>query len=302
MTAKPDETLWCFRFEEHSADGMELADEFLSALELDHSSYFDRETGTLRHTVYATAEEGRREALRRFTEALPDWQAMGLAISATEEFTLRRSEWAEAWKDFFKPIELSERLMIRPGWYHDPLRPGQQLVVLDPGLSFGTGQHPTTFYCLRRIDRLAAGHPGLTMLDAGCGSGILAIAAAKLGYSVVDAFDFDPDAVEVARENAAVNHVEKTVVPIVADAADHPGREGGYDLVCANLLGHLLIAFAPNIIRWVRPGGHLVLAGILANEFDRVAAAYTALGFREIDRETIREWTGGTFLAPQFPR
>ena len=168
MTAKPDETLWCFRFEEHSADGMELADEFLSALELDHSSYFDRETGTLRHTVYATDENGRREALRRFADALPDWQAMGLSISEPEEFTLRRSEWAEAWKDFFKPIELSARLMIRPGWYHDPLRPGQQLVVLDPGLSFGTGQHPTTFYCLRQIDRLAADHPGLTMLDAGC--------------------------------------------------------------------------------------------------------------------------------------
>ena len=296
MTKNNDETLQCFRFEEHSADGLELADEFLSALELDHSSYFDRETGTLRHTVYAVDETERDEALRRFAAALPEWQAMGLAVSEAEKFTLRRSEWAEAWKDFFKPIELSERLVIRPGWYKDPLRPGQQLVILDPGLSFGTGQHPTTFYCLRQIDRLAAETPGLTMLDAGCGSGILAIAAAKLGYSIVDAFDFDPDAVEVARENAAVNHVENIVAPTVADAADYAGRGGGYDLVCANLLGHLLIAFAPNIIRWVRPGGTLVLAGILESEFDRVAAAYTALGFTETDRATIREWTGGSFL------
>ena len=181
MTKNSEEILWCFRFEEHSADGLELADEFLSVLELDHSSWFDRETGTLRHTVYAACEEGRREALRRFDAALPGWRAMGLAISEPEEFTLRRSEWAEAWKDFFKPIEISERLMIRPGWYTDPLRPGQRLVVLDPGLSFGTGQHPTTFYCLRRIDRIAAEKPGLSMLDAGCGTGILAIAAAKLG-------------------------------------------------------------------------------------------------------------------------
>ena len=224
MTKKNDEILWCFRFEEHSADGMELADEFLSALELDHSSYFDRETDTLRHTVYAADEPGRDEALRCFGAALPEWQAMGLAVSEPEFFTLRRSEWAEAWKDFFKPIELSERLMIRPGWYKDPLRPGQQLVVLDPGLSFGTGQHPTTFYCLRQIDRIAVEKPRSEMLDAGCGSGILAIAAAKLGYSVVDAFDFDPDAVAVARENAAVNHVEQIVAPTVADAADYPGR------------------------------------------------------------------------------
>ena len=298
MTRHPDEILWCFRFEESPADGLLLADEFLSALELDHSSYHDRETGVLRYTVYTPTEAEREEALRRFAAGLADWRAMGMTVSEPENFTLRRSEWAEAWKDFFKPIEVSERLMVRPGWYKDPLRPGQQLVTLDPGLCFGTGQHPTTLYCLRWIDRMAARTPGLSMLDAGCGTGILAISAAKLGYSVVDAFDFDPDAVEVARENAAVNRVEKKVVPTVADAADYPGRAEGYDLVCANLLGHLLISFAPNIVRWVRPGGTLVLAGILESEFDRVAAAYTARGFTEIDRFTLREWTGGAFLPP----
>ena len=104
---------------------------------------------------------------------------------------------------------------------------------------------------------------------------------------------------EVARDNAAVNHVEGAVRPTVADAADYPGRREGYDLVCANLLGHLLIAFAPNIARWVRPGGILTLAGILESEFDRVDAAYTALGFVETDRETVREWTGGSFLRPR---
>ena len=132
------------------------------------------------------------------------------------------------------------------------------------------------------------------MLDAGCGSGILSIAAALRGYAPVDAFDNDPDAVRIAAENFELNHID-TVTPVVGDAAVWQGRPEQYDLVCANILGHLLIAFRENIVTWVRPGGYLTLAGILSTEFDRVAAAFTELGFTEVDRETLREWTSGLF-------
>lgn len=171
-------------------------------------------------------------------------------------------------------------------------KPGMAVVEIDPGMSFGTGQHATTYYCLKTIDRLA-GKPGVkSMLDAGCGSGILTIAAALRGYDPVDAFDNDPDAVRIAAENLALNRIG-TVSPVVGDAAVWQGREERYDLVCANILGHLLVAFRNNIVNWVRPGGYLTLAGILSTEFDGVAAAFIELGFEELDRETLREWTSG---------
>ena len=109
----------------------------------------------------------------------------------------------------------------------------------------------------------------------------------------VDAFDNDPDAVRIAAGNLERNYI-RNVVPFVADAEVWQGSHP-YDLVCANILGHLLVRFRKNIVEWVRPGGYLTLAGILSTEFDKVAEAFTLLGFEELDRETLREWTSGLF-------
>jgi len=95
-----------------------------------------------------------------------------------------------------------------------------------------------------------------------------------------------------------LNNVSALITPTVADAADYPGRKEKYDLVCANILGHLLITFRFNIVRWIKPGGILVLAGILEKDFDKVSSAFTALGLEEIERETLREWTSGVFRMP----
>jgi ribosomal protein L11 methyltransferase len=132
------------------------------------------------------------------------------------------------------------------------------------------------------------------VLDAGCGSGILAIAAGLLGYDKVDAFDFDPDAVRVAKENLEINNVSN-IVPTVGDAAEYAGDPEKYDLVCANILGHLLIAFSGNISTWVKDGRYLSLAGILNQDFDAVSRCYCEKGFEEIERFTLKEWTSGLF-------
>ena len=290
---KPEEILYCFRIEDSDGDGG-LLDELLSAVEFDHSSWYDRETGRVWHTVYSSTPERRAECRTRFESALPMWRELGAKVGGVEDFELRREEWAEAWKKFFRPIEISPRLLVRPEWLTDRPKPGQKLLVVDPGMSFGTGQHPTTFHCLRIIDRLSQDGGVKSLLDAGCGSGILAIAGSLLGYAPVDAFDFDPDAVAAARENLAKNRIN-SVVPEVADAADYPGRAGGYDLVCANILGHLLRAFRGRIASWVKPGGYLCLSGILNREFDAVSADYTGLGFEELERFTLKEWTSGLF-------
>ena len=290
---KAAEMLYCFRIEDLDNDGG-LLDELLSALDFDHSSWFDRETGRVWHTVYSLTPELRRTARERFEAELPAWKALGVDVGDLEDFDLKSEEWTEAWKKFFKPLEISPRLLVRPEWLDDRPKPGQKLLAVDPGLSFGTGQHPTTLFCLQTIDRLSQTGGVRSLLDAGCGSGILAIAGALLGYDPVDAFDFDPDAVESTKTNLARNGVT-SVVPTVGDANEYPGRAGGYDLVCANILGHLLRAFKVRIASWVKPGKYLCLAGILNDEFDALAADYRALGFEEIERTSLKEWTSGVF-------
>ena len=287
------EMLYCFRVEDLDGDGG-LLDELLTALEFDHSSWFDRENRRVWHTVYSPTPERRAAARKRFEAELPNWRELGVSVGDIEEFDLKSEEWTEAWKKFFKPLEISPRLLVRPEWLDDRPKPGQKLLTVDPGMSFGTGQHPTTLYCLQTIDRLAQDGEVHSLLDAGCGSGILAIAGALLGYDPVDAFDFDPDAVESAKANLGRNGVT-SVVPTVGDANEYPGRAGGYDLVCANILGHLLRAFKLRIASWVKPGKYLCLAGILNEEFDALAADYRALGFEEVDRATLKEWTSGLF-------
>ena len=290
---KPVEMLYCFRVEDLDGDGG-LLDELLSALEVDHSSWFDRENRRVWHTVYSPTPERRIADRKRFEAQLPGWRELGVSVGEVEEFDLKREEWTEAWKKFFKPLEISPRLLVRPEWLNDRPKPGQKLLTVDPGMSFGTGQHPTTLYCLQTIDRLSQTGEVHSLLDAGCGSGILAVAGALLGYDPVDAFDFDPDAVESAKANLGRNGVT-SVVPTVGDANEYPGRAGGYDLVCANILGHLLRAFKLRIASWVKPGKYLCLAGILNEEFDVLAADYVVLGFEEVDRATLKEWTSGLF-------
>ena len=288
-----NDMLYCIKLVDDS-ENFDQAAEMLAALELESSSFEDKENKRVCHTIYAADPETAAENLALVTNAVKEWSPLGVRISAIEPFELKKEDWAEVWKKYFDVIPVSETLVIKPSWLDVQRKPGMAVVEIDPGMSFGTGQHATTYYCLKTIDRLA-GKPGVkSMLDAGCGSGILTIAAALRGYDPVDAFDNDPDAVRIAAENLALNRIG-TVSPVVGDAAVWQGRAEQYDLVCANILGHLLVAFRNNIVSWVRPGGYLTLAGILSTEFDGVAAAFIELGFEELDRETLREWTSGLF-------
>ena len=285
--------LYCITLDDPSGE-FEPASELLNALELDFSSFFDRENCTVKHTVYSLSEAEAVKNKQKLAQAFQEWQEFGVELTMGEIFPLKKEEWAEAWKKYFQPVQISEKLVVRPSWLTDPPLPGQKVLQIDPGMSFGTGQHATTYFCLKQIDRFAGEKTSL--LDAGCGSGILAIAGALLGYEKIDAFDFDPDAVEVARENIQLNNVQDKISPQVGNAADWQGDPEKYDLVCANILGHLLIAFRFNIVSWLRPGGHLVLAGILDKDFDKVSSAYTELGLSECCRFTDRSWTGGVFV------
>ena len=292
MTKVP-ETLYCVSFEDYSADGA-LAAEMLSALEVEFSTWIDRENRRVIHTVYSLELEGADEAEQQIREQMEFWKEIGIEADNIQRSVLSGIDWSEAWKKYFHPIEISERLLILPSWLENPNRPGQKVLTIDPGMSFGTGQHATTLFCLKVIDKLGAEKENMSLLDAGCGSGILAIAGSLCGFSPIDAFDFDPDAVMITKENMELNHVSG-FEPVTADAADYQGRAEKYDLVCANILAHLLKSFKNNIVSWVKPGGYLALAGILEEEFQSVVDAYTALGFELVEAETLKEWRSGLF-------
>ncbi len=195
--------------------------------------------------------------------------AAGLAgIAVPTDYTVEtvaEQDWVRLTQSQFDPIPISPRLWIVPTWHDAPDSHAINL-KLDPGLAFGTGSHPTTRLCLRWLDEQLAG--GETLLDYGCGSGILAIAAAKLGAARVDGVDIDPQAVSASRDNAALNEV---VAHFCLPGELAPGP---YDVVVANILTNPLKGMAPLLAGRVRAGGRLVLSGILAEQAEDVMTVY----------------------------
>eukprot|EP00825_Cyclidium_porcatum_P041617 TRINITY_DN5497_c0_g1_i5.p1 TRINITY_DN5497_c0_g1~~TRINITY_DN5497_c0_g1_i5.p1 ORF type:complete len:234 (-),score=21.74 TRINITY_DN5497_c0_g1_i5:337-1038(-) len=191
---------------------------------------------------------------------------MGLVgIPAYSVETVAEQNWVQLTQSQFDPIRVSERLWIVPSWHETP-DPAAVNLILDPGMAFGTGSHPTTRLCLEWLERNVS--KACTVLDYGCGSGILAIAAARLGAGHVAGVDIDPQAVEAARANAERNGV----TALFADSATPVAGE--YDVVVANILSNPLRVLAPAICAHVRSGGKLALSGILREQIDEIIAIY----------------------------
>jgi ribosomal protein L11 methyltransferase len=188
-------------------------------------------------------------------------------------------DWAERWKRFHVPILVGGRLYVRPPWEQPAVRPGVAEIVIDPGQAFGTGSHPTTRLCLELMLEL---EPRGSFADLGCGSGVLAIAAAKLGFEPVIAVDADVAAIEAAVANARDNGVALDRVERWDLRGDPPPAA---QTVAANLMRPLLLALAPRL----EPPGTLIVSGLLDHEADEVAAAFTPL--RERSRVSDRGWT-----------
>jgi len=281
--------------------------------------YSNAETNLSTVTAYIRTTPARlRTHTSEIEHAISGLAQLGLNVAPAEikVAPVRREDWAESWKKYFRLIKIGSSLVIKPSWTKIKSRPGQAVVTLDPGLSFGTGQHATTQFCLSQITGVAKGgrasvpasrslehttrilRRGLptSLLDIGCGSGILAISAAKLGYAPVTAFDFDPVAVRVAQKNCRTNRVDKKVAVSRKDLTKLPlDSRQKYDVVCANLMAPLLIAERDRILNRLSPGGTLILAGILATEFPSVRERYESAGLKLIAEKSEREWQSGAF-------
>jgi ribosomal protein L11 methyltransferase len=212
---------------------------------------------------------------------------------------IRREDWAESWKRHFKPFAVGRKLLLKPSWNRKQPRRGQSVVELDPGLSFGTGQHPTTRFCLDQMARLRTPNRRQSLLDIGTGSGILAIAAAKLGYGPVRAFDFDPIAVQVARRNVRLNQVQQQVRVSRENLSLLPlDTTVRFEVVCANLEYDLLLAESQRIVNRLTPGGFLLLAGILERQYPSVSQTYQSQGLRWVRSGVKAGWHSGLFVYP----
>lgn len=218
---------------------------------------------TTRVTALFAADSDLAPVRRALAERFGESPAGQLVTS-----TLEDQDWERAWLDQFHPMQFGDNLWICPAGQRPPAAPGQVLIDLDPGLAFGTGTHPTTALCLAWLDR----HPpqNLEVLDFGCGSGVLAIAALKLGAATAWGVDIDRQALWASADNAARNRVGERLFTGLPNELP----EQRYDVLLANILANPLIELAPRLAGLVRPDGQLVLSGILADQADTVQQAY----------------------------
>ncbi len=214
-----------------------------------------------------------------------------------ETRTILDQDWAEEWKKSFSPMKVGERFWVVPNWREIPAAaqaPGQLVIRLDPGLAFGTGLHATTRACLHQVENRVP-DPARSVLDLGTGSGILAIAARRLGAERVLAVDLDPVAVEVARKNLEHNGLAGVEFRVGGADPEAVFSERPFDLVLANIFAPELIRLRPLLLRHLDPAGRLVLAGILHDQAAEVETAFTAAGLRVADRPREEEWVSLIF-------
>ena len=188
---------------------------------------------------------------------------------------VKDEDWSESWKKYFHTAKIGERIVIKPTWErYDPL-PEEAVIELDPGAAFGTGTHPTTMMCLQELERLM--RPGLTVFDVGTGSGVLAIAAAKLGAAKVTALDYDSTAVRVAEENIRQNKMQDKISLGVSDLL--AAAEGQADIITANIIADIIIRLLDDVGKYLRPHGRLLASGIIEDRVADVTAAAEEEGF-----------------------
>ena len=275
--------------------------EFQDFLENNHQywDYVDEdlmaaEKGKSRVTFYLEANEDGfstlaqvRVALAEFKERHPECGSLLMTLDNLEE-----SDWENNWKQFYKPMEIGDRLIVIPEWENADI--GNRVpLILNPGLTFGTGSHATTRLCLKALEQRV--HGGERVLDLGCGSGILSIAALKLGAAHAFACDIGDKCQDVAYENAALNGIGKDVYTvrtgdILTDAALQSEIGGGYDVVLANIVADVIIALAPAVRPLLKPDGVFICSGIIDDRAVEVADKLRQAGLAILESNQSEGW------------
>lgn len=287
-------------------------EEFRSFLEENrpHWDYVDEELeaqmrGKSRVTFYLLAGDAGfaklgevRLALQTLKESRSDCGTLLLTLEDVED-----ADWETSWKQYYKPLEIGERLLVIPEWLQDDpqvkdlLSQGRVPLILDPGLTFGTGNHATTRLCLAALEKSVQG--GERVLDLGCGSGILSIAALRLGAASALAVDIDEQCLTVARDNAALNSIGPDVYTVrvgnlLSDEEFRTSLGDGYDILLANIVADVIIPLAPLVHTLVRPGGLFLCSGIIDSRADEVAEKLRQAGLTILERQDAEGWCAFT--------
>ena len=246
------------------------------------------ETEVVRVKAYWALDEELEGKLQCLAAWLDGLKAHGIdkGAGAVSWKAVADEEWAETWKEFFHTEKIGARTVIKPTWEEYEAKAGEIVVELDPGAAFGTGQHATTSLCIRALEELV--RPGMTVFDVGTGSGVLAIVAAKLGAKRVEAVDFDPVAVRVARENVRQNGAEDVVRTERSDLLKSVA--GKADLIIANIIADIIVRLFGEVKGSLAAGGTMLLSGIIEDRLSDVVEAAAAHGFAVEKIEQEKGW------------
>ncbi|MBQ4354370.1 MAG: 50S ribosomal protein L11 methyltransferase, partial [Clostridia bacterium] len=212
---------------------------------------------------------------------------LGIEFTITHDGVCEE-DWADSWKQYYKPIKTGKRLVIVPVWETYEPDDGEIIVLMDPGMAFGTGTHETTRLCAGFVENYTK--DGCTVLDVGCGSGILAIAAAKLGAGECFACDIDPVAVRVAVENTELNDTPNVKCAVSDLLKQTPKADGGYNVIVANIVADIIIRLAPDVGAYLAENGVFIVSGIIAERADEVLGALDAAGYKVEDERYENGW------------
>ncbi|CAM4133967.1 ribosomal protein L11 methyltransferase [Bacillus manliponensis] len=219
-------------------------------------------------------------------DALPSY-GINIGTATVSVGEVDEEDWATAWKKYYHPVKISDTFTIVPTWEeYTPSSEDEKIIELDPGMAFGTGTHPTTFMCIQALEKTV--QPGDTVIDVGTGSGVLSIAAAKLGASSVEAYDLDPVAVESAKMNIELNKTDDVVT--VGQNSLLEGIEGPVDLIVANLLAEIILMFPEDAAKVVKKNGLFITSGIIGAKEEVICDALKAAGFKIEEVLRMEDW------------
>lgn len=236
---------------------------------------------------YFSDEDNIEEIVAFVKERLEDIKKLGINIGKgeVEVQEMKEEDWANTWKKYYKPFRIGKSIVIKPIWEEYEEKEGDLVVELDPGMAFGTGDHETTNMCIRALEKYVK--KDSTVFDVGCGSGILAIAAAKLGAKKAIGVDLDPVAVESAKENVAYNNLDNIEI-LEGNLAEV--IEGKADIVVANILAEIVCILTEDVSRVLKQGGYFITSGIIHDRVDMVVAKLEECGFEVEAVNKDGEW------------
>lgn len=287
--------------------GMSIEDEqeFNDFLEesRDYWDYVDEDlvkymSGETRVIVYVSEDAAGRELLGAIRGSMLELKEMDKSGEfgrlETEIESTKTEDWANAWKKYFHPIEIGEKLLIKPVWEDYNSDTDRIIFNINPGMSFGTGSHFTTQLCLEALEKYIT--PGCKMLDLGCGSGILSVCSLMLGASEAVAVDIDPNCIDTAYENAAMNDVSKENYHVISgNVVTDPEvksfiAKNKYEVVAANIVADVIIGLAPSAREYMKEGGVFITSGIIDGRQDEVKEALDSCGFTVVEMKNRKDW------------